>query len=82
MATENESGQHEVHGNDINIESRIKRKRKFVDPVQHEVKKQAYDVTCSSTRQQEVISPVNFQLTEKDKIIEQLEAQLKGTLFQ
>lgn len=80
MAIEDKSIHHEVHSSDIDMKSRIERKRKFVDPVQHEVKKQAYDVTCSSTRQQEVISPVNLQLTEKDKITEQLE--LKGTLFQ
>ena len=78
MATEDESSRHghEVLSSDINMESRIKRKRKFVDPVQHEVKKRACDESCSSMIQQEMISSLNLQLTEKDKMIEQLEGQL------
>ena len=51
----------------------VETKCKLVDPIQHEV---AYDDSIPSTRQQEMISSLNLQLTKKDKMIEQLEAQL------
>ena len=76
MATEEKSSKHKLHGSDIDIESQIERKHKLVDPIQHELKKQAYDDSSSIIKQQEMISSLNLQLTEKNKMIEQLEEQL------
>ena len=45
MATEDKSSQHELHSSDIDMESWVERRHKFVDPIQHEVKKSSYDVS-------------------------------------